>query len=62
MQKSKFLGRACEISMVLSKEEFADHLRFNAIPYILLVKDGRIVARNLRRGHLKNRILELLQE
>lgn len=39
-----------------------DHLRFNAIPYILLVKDGRIVARNLRRGHLKNRILELLQE
>lgn len=39
-----------------------DHLQFNAIPYILLVKDGRIVARNLRRGHLKNRILELLHE
>ena len=37
-------------------------LRFNAIPYIVLVKDGRIVARNLRRGHLKKKIMELLQE
>ncbi|WP_018338227.1 TlpA disulfide reductase family protein [Butyricimonas synergistica] len=37
-------------------------LRFNSIPYIVLVKDGRIVARNLRRGHLKEKIMELLQE
>ena len=39
-----------------------EHLQFNAIPYILLVKDGHIVDRNLRRGNLKNRIMELLQE
>lgn len=37
-------------------------LKFNSIPFIVLVKDGRIVARNLRRGHLKNKIMELLQE
>ena len=37
-------------------------LKFNSIPYIVLVKDGRIVARNLRRGHLKKKIMELLQE
>ncbi|WP_292270853.1 TlpA disulfide reductase family protein [Butyricimonas sp.] len=39
-----------------------EQFKFNSIPYILLIKDGRIVARNLRNWQLKKKIMELLQE